>query len=182
MRCVRARKTKRRFRGKCPTFCLSHVQEPEGARVCVAFPEAVHARKSLAEPGMGGTLRGDVARLSRRRRHSGVSRLRPPMDGPKMISAHEPPPGNLPERREVLRLRLPERNRAVRFSPEPPLPLRPSTQWRHGQGFARQGAGRLGEDRRAGQKISGWHRLIRHPRDLLLIHTYSCVMLCVERS
>ena len=57
-RCVRVMK-KRRFRGEYRSFWLSHVQEPEGARVCAAFPEAVHARKSWEEPGMGASaLRG----------------------------------------------------------------------------------------------------------------------------
>jgi hypothetical protein len=52
-RCVPAMK-KRRFRGEYRGFCLSHGQEPEGASVGGAFPEAVHARKSREEPGMGG--------------------------------------------------------------------------------------------------------------------------------
>ena len=60
-RWVRAKK-KRRFRGEYPCVCLSHVQKPEGAGVCGAFPEAVHARKSWEEPGMGGTLRGEAIR------------------------------------------------------------------------------------------------------------------------
>ena len=46
---------KRRFRGEYRSLCLSHVQEPEGVRVCAAFPEAVHARKSWEEPGMGAS-------------------------------------------------------------------------------------------------------------------------------
>jgi hypothetical protein len=53
--CVHARKKKRRFRGEYRSVCLSHVREPEGAGVCRAFPEAVHARKSWEEPGIGGS-------------------------------------------------------------------------------------------------------------------------------
>jgi hypothetical protein len=40
----------------------TQVQEPAEAGVCGAFPEAVHARKSSEEPGIGGMLRGEVAR------------------------------------------------------------------------------------------------------------------------
>jgi hypothetical protein len=55
-------KKKRRFRGEYRSFCLFHVQEPAGAGVGGAFPEAVHARRSWEEPGIGGTLRVQVAR------------------------------------------------------------------------------------------------------------------------
>jgi hypothetical protein len=83
--------------GNIHTAFSSHVQEPEGARVCGAFPEAVHARKSSAEPGIVGTLRGEALRPSRRRRRSWVRWLRPLMGGPSMMSAHDPPPENRPD-------------------------------------------------------------------------------------
>jgi hypothetical protein len=77
MRCVCARK-RRRFRGEYRSSCLSRVQEPEDARVCGAFPEAVHARKSSAKPGIGGTLRGQIAGRSRRRRRPSPTTLQVP--------------------------------------------------------------------------------------------------------
>jgi hypothetical protein len=87
------------------SLCPSHVEEPAGAGVGGAFPEAVHARRSLEEPGIGGMLRVEVGRQSRRRRRSGVSRLRPPRGGPKMISAPEAPPENRPDESRGVRRR-----------------------------------------------------------------------------
>jgi hypothetical protein len=81
---------KKRFRGEYPCVCPARVQEPDDASAGGAFPEAVHARKSWEEPGIGGILRGQAIRPSRRRRRSGVDRLRPARGGPNMIWAHEP--------------------------------------------------------------------------------------------
>jgi hypothetical protein len=41
--------------GNVDPFVIPHVQKPERAGVCGAFPEAVHARESWEEPGIGGS-------------------------------------------------------------------------------------------------------------------------------
>ena len=55
---VLAPQEKRRFRGECRAVCLfPRLGASRRRGVHEAFPEAVHARKSSEEPGMGGTLR-----------------------------------------------------------------------------------------------------------------------------